>query len=66
MELDEGRAPKRRRTNADEAGPYILRTLAENIQLAAEEEAGEDPEITSVEFWRKYQDNLASGWQLED
>ena len=35
---------------AEQAGPYFLRTLIDNIQLLADESDAE-VEITCVEFW---------------
>jgi hypothetical protein len=50
MEGEEGRSPKRRRTDIDKTGPYTLRPLVEAIQLVADEGDGV-AEITSVELW---------------
>ena len=50
MEREEGRSPKRRRTEIDNTGPYTLRPLAEAVQLVADEGDGVAA-ITSVELW---------------
>lgn len=50
-ELDEAPSPKRRRT--EETGPYILRTLIDKVQLAAEE-GSSPPDITYVELFGQF------------
>lgn len=52
MEAEDDAARKRRRLNPPETGPYVLRSLAADIPLAAEETEHEI-QIHCVEFWSK-------------
>ncbi len=57
-EEEVGVSRKRRRKDVPETGPYILRTLVENVPLASEGDAS-DIEISCVELWGKLKHQMS-------